>query len=111
VTLTVLNLGGTDATTQTIVVKSPLVAEFMGIPTQGSVPLTVQFTDNSIGVPERWFWSFGDGQFMEITNPANKNVIHTYNAAGNYTVQLSVTDAFGSSVISKSNYIRVLQFP
>jgi FOG: PKD repeat len=111
VTLTVLNLGGTNATTQTIVVKSPLVAEFSGIPTQGSVPLTVQFTDNSIGTPERWFWSFGDGQFMEITNPASKNVIHTYNAAGNYTVQLSVTDAFGSSVISKSNYIRVLQFP
>ncbi len=111
VTLTVLNLGGTDATTQTILVKSPLVAEFFGIPTQGSVPLTVQFTDNSIGTPERWFWSFGDGQFMEITNPANKNVIHTYNAAGNYTVQLSVTDAFGSSVISKSGYIRVLPFP
>ncbi|MBP1927943.1 PKD repeat protein [Methanolinea mesophila] len=111
ITLTVTGLSGTSATSQTIVVTNPLEANFDATPTQGSVPLTVLFMDTSIGEPNRWFWTFGDGQFQEVTNPAEKNVVHTYNSPGNYTVALTVTDDFGSSMATKTNFIRVLSFP
>ena len=110
-TLTVTGLSGTSATSQTIVVTNPLDANFDATPTQGSVPLTVLFMDTSIGEPTRWFWIFGDGQFQEITNPAEKNVVHTYNAAGNYTVSLTISDDLGSSTATKTDFIRVISFP
>ncbi len=111
VTLTVTGLQGTSATSQTIVVTNPLDANFDATPTQGSLPLTVLFIDTSIGEPNSWFWTFGDGQFQEVTNPAEKNVVHTYNSAGNFTVSLTVTDDFGSSMATKSDFIRVISFP
>ena len=111
VTLTVIGLSGTSATSQNIVVTNPLEANFDASPTQGSVPLTVLFMDTSIGEPNRWFWIFGDGQFQEVTNPAQKNVVHTYNTAGNYTVSLTISDNLGSSTATKTDFIRVISFP
>ena len=35
-------------------------ADFVGTPTSGYAPLTVQFTDLSTGNPTRWEWDFGD---------------------------------------------------
>ena len=58
-----------------------------------SVPksLTIQFTDKSIGNPASWFWNFGDG-----TNSTEQNPTHTYSAAGNYTVNLTASNANGT---------------
>ena len=60
----------------TINVKSNVtlpVANFTANPTEGIVPLSVQFNDSSINATS-WSWNFGDGQ----TSTA-QNTSHTYN--------------------------------
>ncbi|MCF8366393.1 MAG: PKD domain-containing protein [Bacteroidales bacterium] len=48
-------------------------------------PLLVQFADISQGMPNQWFWDFGDGAFSSEQNPA-----HFYSDTGNYFVNLYV---------------------
>ena len=38
-----------------------IVADFTSSPTSGSIPLEVQFTDQSTGDITEWEWTFGDG--------------------------------------------------
>jgi PKD repeat protein len=78
-------------------------ANFSATPTSGNSPLKVQFTDASTKSPTSWKWSFGDG-----TSSTTKNPAHTYNTAGKYTVNLTVTNAAGSNGITKPNYIDVV---
>jgi len=77
-------------------------ADFSGSPTSGPAPLTVQFTDISTGAPTSWSWSFGDGVASSEKNPS-----HTYLSPGNYSVTLTVSNAYGSSSATKQNYITV----
>jgi PKD repeat protein len=67
------------------------VASFDADPSEGCAPLEVQFTDTSQGPPEEWWWSFGDGDTSTEQNP-----LHTYDAAGLYTVTLVITNPLGS---------------
>ncbi len=64
------------------------VAGFGGQPTMGEGPLTVQFTDRSVGDGDiaSWSWDFGDGQTSGDRNPS-----HTYYTEGVYQVSLTVT--------------------
>ncbi|AKB32822.1 cell surface protein [Methanosarcina siciliae HI350] len=78
------------------------VAAFTADPISGTVPLTVQFTDNSTGSPTSWFWDFGDGATSNESSP-----IHTYSAAGNYTVNLTVENTAGTDFELKTDYIEV----
>jgi PKD repeat protein len=74
--------------------------DFSADVTSGVVPLTVRFTDKSIGDPRFWSWDFGDGATSTLQHP-----VHTYTIPGNYTVRLSVDD--GLSNATKPNYIKV----
>jgi PKD repeat protein len=71
----------------------------------GRLPLQVTFTDQSSGAPTTWSWNFGDGATSTQQNPA-----HTYQAAGRYTVSLTVTNAGGSDIETKADYIVVSGF-
>ena len=82
--------------------KQKPVASFSASTTSGSVPLKVAFTDKSTGVPTSWNWNFGDG-----TSSTEKNPTHTYSTAGTYAVTLTATNAAGSNMAAKSNYITV----
>jgi bacillopeptidase F len=85
----------------------PPVANFVGSPTSGYAPLTVQFTDQSTGNPTSWLWDFGDGTpTSSLQNPA-----HTYANAGTYTVSLNATNANGSDVETRPGYISVTIAP
>jgi uncharacterized repeat protein (TIGR01451 family) len=77
-------------------------AEFTGSPTNGAKPLTVTFTDSSIGTITNRFWDFGDGK---TTNTAALIVSHTYTEVSTNTVQLQVSGPVGSSVMLRTNYI------
>jgi len=67
------------------------VANFSADVTSGLAPLTVAFTDNSTDA-DSWSWDFGDGATSTEQNPT-----HTYTNPGTYTVNLTVTNAVGSS--------------
>jgi len=68
----------------------PLVASCIASPTSGDVPFTVYFTGSASGgtPPYSYSWNFGDGG-----NSTQQNPSHIYNAAGNYTATLTVTDS------------------
>lgn len=77
-------------------------AQFVGTPTTGAKPLSVQFTDQSTGSPTSWSWTFGDGGTSTLQNPS-----HVYSRKGSFTVTLTVTNAYGSDSLTRSKYIAV----
>ncbi len=98
------------------------VAGFVARPLSGVTPLTVQFNDTSTGTPTSWAWTFGDEDLLtgqntsnQYTSPDHRGILadspqnpsHTYQAAGSYTVTLTVTNAAGTSTLSKRDYITV----
>ena len=82
--------------------NTSVVADFIGIPTSGTVPLTVTFTDLSTGAPINWSWSFGDGETSTEQNPP-----HVYDSAGTYSVGLTVANATGTSSLERIAYVNV----
>lgn len=94
VTLTARNAYYTSAPltrTQYIRVFDPVDASFTANQTEGPAPLTVQFTDTSTGNPSSFSWDFGDG-----TTSSEKSPVHTFAAAGTYSVKLNATHAWSS---------------
>jgi len=70
-------------------------ARFDATPRTGSVPLLVEFFDESdpgASAIAEWYWDFGDN-----TTSTERNPRHMYYVAGNYTVSLRVTTALGTS--------------
>lgn len=59
--------------------------------------LTVHFSDMTPGSPISWAWDFGDGNTSTSQNP-----MHTYAAAGAYTVCLAVTDSCGTDSLCQT---------
>lgn len=104
VTLTVKNAYGTSTAVKKdyITIGMAPKAAFVASPTAGSVPLKVGFTDQSQGMVTAWTWDFGDGQRSNEQNP-----VHTYWAAGTYNVILTVSNEYGSSDITKNQYVTV----
>ena len=81
--------------------ESPMaVASFTADSTSGAVPKTVQFTSTSANAPTSYYWRFGDGTTSTSASPS-----HIYTSSGTYTVQLTATNAQGSSTCTKSSYI------
>ena len=77
--------------------------------TSGSVPLVIQFIDNTQPTPTDWIWDFGDG---DITNSTVRNPLHTYTRNGTFSVTLSVKNNNGlwnSTTIA--DYITVTSSP
>lgn len=89
-------------------VEMPLIiADFSANITEGSIPLPVQFTDETyISEPHTWFWDFGDGNTSTLQNPQ-----HTYSEPGEYTVSLTATSDDGTDTETKVDYITVYPPP
>jgi len=65
-----------------------LAAAFSADVTNGTYPVSVNFTDESIGSPNVWFWDFGDGG-----NSTLQNATHIYGGCNQtFTVNLTVTN-------------------
>lgn len=80
------------------------VAEFSGDVLSGDAPLTVDFTDASTNTPTSWAWDFDNSGSTDATS---QNPSHTYATPGVYSVKLTATNADGSDVETKVNYITV----
>ncbi len=114
--LTVTNANGSNTWGQGNCIKVPaLMADFTATPTSGPGPLSVAFTDASVGLasdpqstPNTWLWSFGDGGISTEQNPT-----HTYTFAGNHTVWLraqhvlSDQTVHASAEVTKSDFVVV----
>ena len=113
VTLTVTDAasGKTSSTTQTVTVSAP--------PPAGGTPdarfawtadgLTATFTDASTdkgGTLGAWAWTFGDGGTSSGQSP-----VHTYAAAGSYSVTETVTDAANGKTSSMTQTVTVTAPP
>jgi PKD repeat protein len=97
--------GGTDNEVKTgyiTVNAAPPVAEFSASDTEGTTPLSVDFTDLSSGAPTSWSWSFGDGGTSAVQNPS-----YVYSTPGLYTVSLTVIGPSGADTETKTGYIDV----
>lgn len=107
VNLTVWNMYGSNTSSlfEYISVGEVPVANFTGTPVSGAEPLVVNFTDFSTGTPTLWNWSFGDGNTTSYTTNTTFN--HTYSNSGNYTVDLTVSNLYGSNMMERFRYITV----
>jgi PKD repeat protein len=108
VTLTVTNAAGTDTETITtyitVVAAGTLTAAFSGTPLSVAAGGTVTFTDESIGSPTTWSWSFPGGTPATSTLQ-NPSVV--YSTAGVYSVTLTVGNGTTTDDVTRTNYITV----
>jgi PKD repeat protein len=81
-------------------------AIFTASPADGKAPLTVHFTDKSVGSIKSWLWKFGDGTTSKTRNPS-----HTYSKAGTYAVTLTVTGPGGTNTCTYPDCITVYAAP
>ncbi len=78
-------------------------AQFSGMPRSGaSPPLTVQFSDESLGSPTGWEWDLdGDGS----TDDTAQNPQRTYETPGAFTVRLVASYGAERDTVTKPAYI------
>ena len=83
--------------------KLPPRASFKQDKTQGTPPITVQFTDKSTGYIQKREWKFGDGKTDNSANPS-----HTYTSAdcdNQYPITLTVSNQGGSDTAKGSMWV------
>ncbi|MCK4812796.1 MAG: PKD domain-containing protein [Candidatus Marinimicrobia bacterium] len=69
---------------------------------QGTLPLTIQFTDMSLGDVNSWYWQFGDGGTSTEQNPQ-----YIYQSKGCLSVSLTVSDGSNTNEYIKEDLIIV----
>jgi len=85
---------------------NPPVTDFNASNTNVSEGDTVTFTDATSNNPTSWSWSFEGGN-PAISTSQNPSVY--YAAAGTYAVTLTATNAYGTDIETKTNYITVTE--
>jgi PKD repeat protein len=95
-TTTTTTTGTTTATTG----SASLLADFTGSPRSGTAPITVVFSDSTVGTPISWLWDFGDGATDTTQNP-----VHMYTEVGTYTVSLTVNSSGSGKKVKKADFI------
>ncbi|MEZ4775620.1 MAG: PKD domain-containing protein [Bacteroidia bacterium] len=103
--LTVTDSKGCIGTTSRSVRVNPLPPVNFSAFRYGCAPITVAFSDLTVGTSPSvaWLWNFGDGTTSTLKNPT-----HIYPVDGNYSVSLTVTDSKGCSfTLTKPDYIKL----
>jgi len=88
--------------------SSGLVVDFSASPTSGQAPLTVQFTDQTTGNPNKWEWDFDNDGTIDSFLP---HPSYTYQNPGSYTVTLTAYNLSTHDTRPKPNYISVTGGP
>ncbi len=87
----------TTATSVVLTNFQVLLASFTASATNGASPLSVNFTDTSVGSITNRSWNFGDGF---TTNTTATSLTHTFTSTGTNLVTLSVSGASGTNAAS-----------
>jgi PKD repeat protein len=82
--------------------NSPLSAGFTVDLFEVNIGNNVSFYDTSYGEPTSWNWNFGDGNSSSEQNP-----IHSYAAAGQFNVSLTVSNETGNDLYTFVDCITV----
>lgn len=87
-----------------------LTANFTADATSTDINVPVQFTDVSAGGPISWNWSFTPNTVTYVggTSATSQNPQVEFNAIGDYTVSLTVSDGSTNDTETKTNYISVV---
>ncbi len=108
--VTARSLGGgsvsasVEITVEAVSVPVAPVAAFSATPLTGAPPLTVQYTDESIGQITSRLWDFGGGATSTEQNPS-----FTYQNPGLKPTSLTVTGPGGTHTLTKPGFITVTQ--
>ena len=90
---TATNLGTSDSTDLMVAFldeTSGVLADFAASATRGTIPFSVQFTDQSSGSPTSWAWDFDNDGTVDSTV---QNPTHVYTTGGTFTVKLVARNA------------------
>ena len=90
--------GSSPSAPQVITVSPPPVANFTYTPVNGFAPLHVFFSDTSVTGITSQLWHFG----IDAHTATGPTTDFTYNDPGTYTVNLTATNASGTSSIQKT---------
>ncbi len=101
-TITATNSDNLLTAATVVTIYQSAVADFVGTPVSGTVPLSVTFT-NSSAFATSYLWQFGDGATSTAISPT-----HVYTQTGIYTVTLWAANPYSSDVLTRSAYITVL---
>jgi PKD repeat protein len=102
ITVTAENVGGVVTVTQSLMLYTPVSADFTAMPVSGMAPLMVTFTNTSTGDYTASQWDFGDGLTSTVASPT-----HTFTTAGVYTISLTVSGPGGTDTRTRPAYITV----
>ncbi|MDE7443476.1 MAG: PKD domain-containing protein, partial [Muribaculaceae bacterium] len=90
----------------TVAYPNEIVADFTADKVQALSDETISFTDNSVGFPSAWEWTFAtnDGKVVKSTerNPA------LMFEPGLYTVTLHVTNPNAEATVTKKDYLNII---
>ncbi len=86
------------------------IADFDADETTPLVDSAVVFTDISNNDPTSWAWTFTPSTvtYLNSTSATSQNPEVSFDAAGDYDVELTATNAFGSDTETKVDYITVV---
>ncbi|MDD1728220.1 MAG: PKD domain-containing protein [Methanospirillum sp.] len=70
--------------------------------TRGASPLTISFTNQSLGNPTSFSWNFGDGERSTDQDP-----VHTYTIPGTYSVTLKAMNDLTGGIATLNNAVTV----
>lgn len=111
VSLTAVNACGSSFIEKKKLIKvnspgNPPVANFVANNTTILAGQTVNFTDLSTNTPTSWQWTFNGGTPATSTQQHPTQILYT--TPGTYNVTLTVSNAYGTHTLTKTNYIQVL---
>jgi YVTN family beta-propeller protein len=91
-----------------VIVSPPSVAlkvnDFTADVVSGTDPLTVHFTSDTSGNPNKWIWTFGKSS--EETYKVG-TVTHVFKQPGTYDVTLTIKNKSGQAMMTKKGFITV----
>ncbi|MDH3284018.1 MAG: PKD domain-containing protein, partial [Acidobacteriota bacterium] len=85
-----------------VTASAPTSAAFSAVPVSGCAPLAVAFTDQSVGYPTSWNWTFGDDTFSTEQHPAK-----IYQWPGSFSVTLGAVGDCGSSSLTRQTLVQI----